>query len=88
MTYDRNTVPALYKKLISLYPRGFREQLGESMEQTFKDLYNERQTKRGGFGFVFWMFAETGVGIIKENILYGYTMKISSQIPNERRRSV
>jgi hypothetical protein len=62
---------ALYKRLLRLYPRAFRERLGESMEQTFSDLYNERkrQTEQGLFKFVLWMFVETGVGIIKEHIL-------------------
>ena len=48
-----------YRKLLALYPRGFREQLGESMQQTFNDLYRERQTKPGWFGFMLWTFAET-----------------------------
>jgi len=71
MTYDKNTVHTLYKKLLSLSPRGFRERLGESMEQTFNDLCNERklQAEGGWFGFVLWMFAETASGIIKEYIL-------------------
>src|SRR5687767_8569965 len=69
MAYDQNMVHTLYKKLLSLYPRAFRERLGESMEQTFNDLYNERQTERGRFGLVFWIFAETGVGILQEHIL-------------------
>jgi hypothetical protein len=71
MTYDQEKVRALYKKLLTLYPRAFREQLGESMAQTFNDLYNERkqQTEQGLFGFVLWMFAETATGIIKEHIL-------------------
>lgn len=61
----------LYKKLLALYPRGFRERLGESMQQTFNELYNERkrQTEQGLFGFVLWMFVETGVGIIKEHVV-------------------
>ena len=42
MTYNQNTAHTLYKKLLALYPRGFRERLGESMEQTFNDLYNEK----------------------------------------------
>ncbi|MGH7492106.1 MAG: hypothetical protein ACREOO_06885, partial [bacterium] len=52
-------------------PRAFREQLGESMAQTFNDLCNERkqQTERGLFGLVLWMFVETAIGIIKEHIL-------------------
>lgn len=60
-----------YKKLIGLYPPAFRDQLGESMEQTFADLYHERvrQGGRGLFGFALWMFIETVVGIIKEYML-------------------
>lgn len=40
MVYDQNKVRILYKKLIAFYPREFKEQLGESMQQTFNDLYN------------------------------------------------
>lgn len=70
MTYDRNTIRLLYKKLITLYPRDYKEQLGESMEQTFNDLFNEkRQTKQGLFGSVLWMFVETATGIAQEHIL-------------------
>ena len=70
MTYDQETVQALYKKLLSLYPRGFREALGESMQQTFNDLCNEkRQTKKGLFGFVLWTFIETASGIFRERLL-------------------
>jgi hypothetical protein len=39
------------------------------MEQTFNDLYRERQTKSNRFGFVLWMFVETSVGIIREQML-------------------
>lgn len=72
MTYDQKTVRTLYKKLLALYPRAFRERLGESMEQTFNDLCNERkrQTERGLFGFVLWMFVETAIGIIKEYAIF------------------
>ena len=69
MAYDRNIIPALYKKLITLYPRGFRERLGESMEQTFNDLYQERQTKTGQFGFALWTFIETAIGVFREHLL-------------------
>jgi len=66
----QNMIPILYKKLLTLYPRTFREWLGESMEQTFEDLLSEkRQTKKGLFGFVFWTFIETAIGIFKEHIL-------------------
>lgn len=71
------TARAIYKKLLALYPREFRERLGESMEQTFHDLYRERQTERGRSGFVLWMFAETAMGIVREHVLHmeGTTMK-------------
>lgn len=40
----------------------------EGMEQTFNDLCRERAEAGGGLvGFVFWVFAETSVGIIREN---------------------
>ena len=69
MVYDQNIVHALYKKLLGLYPREFRERLGDSMQQTFNDLCRERQTKGGWFGFMLWTFAETAVGIIREHVL-------------------
>lgn len=71
MVYDPNTVHTLYKKLLALYPRGFRERLGESMQQTFNDLYNERkrQTESGLLGFVLWTFIETAIGIVQEHIV-------------------
>ena len=65
----RLEVRILYRKLLTLYPRSFREELGEPMEQTFDDLYRERQKARGLPGFVFWMFVETSVGIIREHAL-------------------
>jgi hypothetical protein len=79
MMYEQNTVRNLYKKLITFYPQTFRDELGESMEQTFNDLCNEkRQTKQGLFGFVLAAFIETIAGIIQEHILLfteGDTMK-------------
>ena len=60
MTYKRNSVRTLYKKLLTFYPREFKEQLGEPMQQTFNDLCNEKQqTKKGLFGFMLWTFVET-----------------------------
>ena len=80
MAHDQSMVHVLYRKLICLYPRGFRQRFSESMEQTFNDLYNEN--KRGPqhelFSFVLWTLIETTIGIIKEHILVirqGYTMK-------------
>ena len=69
MNYEPYSLRRFYKKLLRLYPRGFRDQLGESMEQTFSDLCRERYEAGDGLlGFVLWTFAETFAGIIKENI--------------------
>ena len=71
MMYEQSTVHTLYKKLLRLYTRGFREQLGVSMEQTFNDLYRERHEAGSGlFGFVIWAFVDTLAGIIKENMIF------------------
>ena len=69
MTYDHNMVHTLYRKLLSFYPQAFRERLGESMAQTFNDLYEERQTMPGRFSSVLWIFAETAVGVAREHVL-------------------
>lgn len=70
MTYNPETVRALYRKLLTLYPRAFREQLGESMEQTFVDLCRERRRKSERWWpvFVLWIFIETALGIVSERI--------------------
>ena len=70
MIYQQNMINALYKKLLTFYPGSFREQLGESMEQTFRDLWREKQqSKRELFGFVLWTFIETAIGIFREHLL-------------------
>jgi hypothetical protein len=71
MAHKQNRAHALYRRLIGLYPRGFREQFGESMEQTFIDLYRESQQEpaRRRVGFVLWVFAETAVGVVREHAL-------------------
>ena len=71
MAYEREIARTLYKRLLNLYPHRFREQLGESMEQTFNDLWNERrrERERGWFGFVLWTFIETAIGIFREHLL-------------------
>jgi len=68
---EKATVRTLYKKLLALYPQGFRERFGVSMEQSFNDVCNEqkRQTKSGWLGFVLWMFIETAIGIVREHLL-------------------
>lgn len=70
MPHKQNIASRIYTKLLNLYPQAFRDRLGESMQQTFDDLYNERQrqTKMGIFGFVLWMFLDTIVAILKERL--------------------
>ena len=70
MIYEPEIVHKLYRKLLVLYPQTFKEQFGESMEQTFQDLWNEKQqTKKELFGFVLWTFIETAIGIFREYLL-------------------
>ena len=59
-----------YAKLLRMYPRAFRERFGQGMEQTFHDLCRERRdTGRALFGLALWIFCETLVGIVKENLI-------------------
>jgi len=67
MRFEKEKIFAFYKRLISLYPPAFRERFGESMEQTFNDVCNERQEDLS-LAFVFSTFSETSVGILKENL--------------------
>ena len=69
MFYEQGIVHKLYKKLLALYPQAFKEQLGESMEQTFNDLYKARQIEARWFGFAIWTFIETSGGIFEEHVL-------------------
>lgn len=62
-------IRSFYKKLLTLYPQAFREQFSESMQQTFNDLYREREARGSSSGFVLWMFTETAVGIFREHWL-------------------
>jgi len=60
-----------YAMLLRLYPRPFRAQFGEGMEQTFHDLCREHaDARRGLFGFALWIFSETLVGIVREHITH------------------
>lgn len=70
MTLEKKTIFGFYKRLLSLYPREFRERFGESMAQTFNDVCNERATRneRISLTFVISTFAETSAGVIKENL--------------------
>jgi hypothetical protein len=86
MMREQEIIQTLYRRLLTLYPRTFREQLGESMEQTFNDLCNERkeQTEYRWSGFVLWIFVETAVGIVREHVLIiteGAAMKNTLAIP-------
>lgn len=68
---------ALYKKVVALYPREFRERFGESMEQTFSDLCNEwAKTTPVTFGLLLRIFADTGIGAMREHMSQ-ITKKIS-----------
>lgn len=71
MIFEQKTFVNVYKKLLALYPRAFREQFGESMRQTFNDLCNEhrKELHKIPLGLVIWMFMETFFGIVKENFL-------------------
>lgn len=69
MVHKQDFVYKLYRKLLTLYPQRFKEQLGESMEQTFNDLYREQETKPGRFHFALWTFIDTAVGIVREHML-------------------
>jgi hypothetical protein len=61
---------AWYAMLLRLYPRPFRERFGEGMAQTFEDLCRERgDAGRGVFGLAVWVFCETLIGIVKENMM-------------------
>ena len=65
----RDRARAAYRRLIALYPRSFRERFGESMAQTFDDVRRERRAAgRSMAGFVAWLFAETTLGVARENV--------------------
>jgi hypothetical protein len=64
------TARRLYKNLLRLYPKTFRERLAESMEQTFNDLCREKQeTSQPFLLFMISVFAETSISILQENLL-------------------
>ena len=63
-------VRALYRRLLGFYPLSFRERMGESMQQSFNDLCNERKREAGRSYpiYLIWIFIETTAGIIGERI--------------------
>ena len=68
MAYAHGVIHTLYKKLLRLYPRAFRERLGASMEQTFRDLCDERKGRTAHGFFVLSIFMETAISIVRENL--------------------
>jgi len=70
-----------YARLLRLYPKPYRERFGEGMQQTFNDLCRERsEVEDRLFGFVLWMFAETSVGIIRENVTLAIMQDITRRL--------
>lgn len=71
MALNLKITRVLYQKLLGLYPPTFREQFGESMTQTFNDLWHERKNHHplNQLGFVLWLFGETAGGIVQEHIV-------------------
>lgn len=68
MKFEKEKISGFYRRLISLYPQKFRERFGESMEQTFNDVCNERKGNIS-LSFVISTFCETSVGVVRENLL-------------------
>ena len=89
MIFEQKTIRIFYKKLLAFYPQAFREQFGESMQQTFNDLCNERQgqAKQISFGFLLWMSIETFAGIVKEHLMNIKGGKIMENIISNNKSS-
>ncbi len=83
----------LYRKLVALYPKPFRERFGESMMQTFDDLWRERVKSAEGagtaFGFVLSLCFNTCAGVITEH-LFHFTQRnsMNEKISNSRRAAI
>jgi hypothetical protein len=71
MAYDSiRRYRSWYASLIRFHSRAHHARYGEGMEQTFSDILRERREEgRGLFSFALWMFIETSVGIIRENMI-------------------
>jgi len=65
---EKDTIHVLYKKFLALYPRRFREQVGESMQQTVYDLCNEQKPGLGRSFLMLSIFTETAIGIVREHV--------------------
>lgn len=58
-----------YGRLLRLYPDRYREQFGEPMMQTFQDLLSRREESgKGLIAWVFWVYVETSIEIVRENL--------------------
>jgi hypothetical protein len=58
-----------YARLLRLYPKPFRDQFRESMEQTFHDVCRAHTSiGRGLFGLALWLCVETVGGIMNEHL--------------------
>ena len=58
----------IYRILLKLYPRPFRDRFAECLVQTFADL--ERERRAGGESLLWfhsWIFLDTTASILKEN---------------------
>jgi hypothetical protein len=59
-----------YGRLLRLYPRGFREQFGEGMAQTYRDMCRERAGDGWGLlRLAVWVFLETFLGVVRESVM-------------------
>lgn len=82
MADGHDRIRVLYRWLLRRYPRTFRARFGASMEQTFEDQRRDRRnTRRGSVGFVLWAFAETSVGIVRENMMYNARVAWGTAVP-------
>lgn len=60
----------LYGWLLRLYPRGFREQFGEGMAQTYRDMCRECAGSRWLLlRLSAWVFCETFWGVLRESVM-------------------
>jgi len=58
-----------YAKLLRFYSKPYYERFSNEMEQTFGDILRERvKEKKELIGHVIWVFIETFIGIIKNNL--------------------
>jgi hypothetical protein len=78
----QSAIHQLYKRLLGLYPREFKERFSASMLQTFNDLYQEKQSEGKWLSFIPWLFVETLIGIAKEHTvrLKGDLMQTSTNL--------